>query len=243
MSTYKNLSHHNHSQKNDSLPLYRPLDEMVGESLKHKNILIGVVASILALTIGYVGFTSYQSNLREKSSLLLKENPKAVLEKYPDSNAATVARVKLGAEAMEKKQWDEALTYYQVLSEKKSIPSLVRIASRQNLALAYLNKGEKEMALQTLEKAALEPDNVHADYTRLLIAHVWEAKGNQAKADEIYKQLSEGAISNEIKEEAKSHLKPQDSAISQTVNETKTDTKTKAANKSDVKKVKKKSSK
>ena len=211
---------------------------MVGESLKHKNILIGAVALVLAITLSYVGFTSYQNNIREKSALLLKDNPKSVLEKYPNSDAAVIARVKLAAEAMEKGQWDEAVTYYLSLSEKKSISAMIRISSAQNLALAYLNKGEKEFALQTLEKTALDPENVHQDYTKLLIAHVWESKGDQVKADEIYKQLSEGAVSNEIKEEAKSHLKTQDIPADPSVQVVKPEVK--AVSKGEVKKESKK---
>ena len=206
MSNYQKLSHY-HKSDTLKLPLYRPLDDLVDESMKHKRTVVSIVIVVFSITFIYLGMSYYQSRYQEKAADLLQRDPKAVLAQYPRSDAAVLAGVKLGEAALKNSQWDDAIFYYKLLSEKKSIPAIVRVGASQNLALAYLNKGEKEIALQTLLKIEADPENIQQDYTKLLEAHVWEAKGDEAKAQTLYQQISEGAVSNEIKEEAKARLK------------------------------------
>ncbi|QQR80549.1 MAG: hypothetical protein IPJ69_14880 [Deltaproteobacteria bacterium] len=208
MSTYKNLSHHQKDALQNKLPLYRPLDSLVEEGSKHKSKIISSVVVIVVLGLIYSGMAYYQIQYQSKASdLLQKGNTQAVIQQYPKSDAAILAHIKLGEESLKNEKFDEAISHYQFLTEKKSIPPLIKVGASQNLALAYLKKGQNDLALDILKKLSLDPQNIHQDYSKLLEAHVWEVKGDESKSQEIYKQLSEGSVSNEIKEEAKARLK------------------------------------
>ncbi len=209
MSTYKNLSHASHkgTHGNEALPLYRPLDSLVGEGVKHKRTVLSVAVVIVSLALIYLGMNAYQDLYQSKAAEFLKKGePKIVIEKYSRSDAAILAHIKLGEEALKNEKYDDAIRYYEPLSQKKALPAVLRVGASQNLALAYLKKGQADLALDILKKISLDPENAHPDYAKLLEAHVWEVKGDMVKSQEIYKQLSEGAVSNEIKQEAKAHL-------------------------------------
>ncbi len=202
MPTYKNLPKKKESVKN--LPLYRPIDTLV-----HKVWTVRSKLTPFLIVVGlglflFFGYKAYTNHYEEKARILFQsgENEK-VASLYPRSSAAFLARMKLGRKALDDKKYEEAIQWYAPLVNQKSAADIIHISAVQNLALAYLKKGEGQRSVQLLEKISQDPKNVMADYSRLLLARTYETMGDKEKAIQIYKELSEGSATTSIRDEAK----------------------------------------
>jgi tetratricopeptide (TPR) repeat protein len=202
MPLYKRIE--KRRKKGNELPFYRPIDRLFLFLWGRRKTLAPLAAVLLLTLLAYGGLRYYASRYETGASLLLGRGElREAAERYPRSKAAMVARLKLGREAIEGGKYDEAVAWYLPVVEKGAATPLLRSAAFQNLALAYLKKGETDRALEILEKSAADPGNVAPDYARLLLAKVYESKGDGDKALEIYKSLAEGASSGLIRQEAK----------------------------------------
>jgi len=207
MPTYKTLPS---SKKSEELPLYRPIDDLVYSVWKKKDFLLPfVVVAVIAL-LGFVGFKSYVSHYESKASDLFNQGQlEAVIQQYGRSNAARLARMKLGKQALDTKDakdFDKAIQWYGAVAEDQNAPPILKVAAVQNLALAYLKKGDAAKAVSLLDQLSKDPFNRTADYTQLLLAYATEVKGDTDAAKNLYKSLSEGASDAAIKDEAKERL-------------------------------------
>lgn len=203
MPTYKSLPTH----KKEDLPLYRPVDRWVAAAWGKKQVLLPIaVVGVIAL-IAFVGLKSYGSRYEAKASNLLETGQwEAVTREYPRSGAARLARMKLGKQALDAKDYEKAIQWYGAVSENSKAPAILRVAASQNLGLAHLKKGEAAKAVDVLGRAAKDPANRAADYTQLLLARAQEMKGDAEAAKILYQSLSEGASEMAVKEEAKERL-------------------------------------
>jgi tetratricopeptide (TPR) repeat protein len=66
------------------------------------------------------------------------------------------------------------------------------------LARALINEGEKEKALNVLDKAmeVLPPENVPLDYSAIYIPELYYALGAKEKAEDLYDQMAQIAVDN-----------------------------------------------
>ncbi|HSA59050.1 MAG TPA: hypothetical protein VLJ37_05125 [bacterium] len=206
MPTYKQRPH---LRKSDApLPLYRPIDRLAIRAMENRRKLAPILAVAGVLLVLFAGLKAYSSYYQGKASALLNKGELEVLAKdYGRSNAAKVARIRLGKLALDGKEYDRAIDWYAPLASDASAPDLLRIAAGQNLALAYLRKGEAAKAAELLDRTARDPKNANADYTQLLLARAQEVSGNKDQAFAIYHTLSEGAKEPSVKLEAREREK------------------------------------
>ncbi len=203
MPTYKNLPTH----KKEALPFYRPIDHWIATAWEKKEVLLPfAVVGVIAL-IAFVGIRSYGSRYEAKAVHLLETGQwEAVTREYPRSDAARLAYMKLGKQALDAKDYEKAIQWYGPVSENAKAPAILRMAAAQNLALVHLKKGEAAKAVDVLGRAAKDPANRTADYTQLLLARAQEVKGDAEAAKVLYRSLSEGASELAVKNEAKERL-------------------------------------
>lgn len=147
------------------------------------------------------GLKAYSVRYQEKGTMLLAEATQlpagqrvvgyqGLVKKYPRSEAANLARLYLGYEALHQKKYDEAIGWYLPVSQSAADPML-RVSALQNLALAWREKGDPQRAIDYLTKASKDSDNATQDYTQLLLANLYADSGQTEKAKEIYKILAE----------------------------------------------------
>lgn len=206
MPTYKQRPH---VRKSDApLPLYRPIDRLAIRAVENRRRLMPILAAVGFLLAVFAGFKAYSSYYEGKASGLLNKGELEILAKdYGRSNAAKVARIRLGKQALEGKEYDRAIEWYAPLASDASAPDLLRIAAGQNLALAYLKKGEAAKAAEILDRTARDPKNANADYTQLLLARAQEISGDNNRALATYRTLAEGAKEPAVKLEAQERKK------------------------------------
>lgn len=203
MPTYKQLPR----SKNKPLPFYRPIDRLMiwgWEKRKALTPFLGAAVIVLVVLAGMKGYSGYyEAKATEMSD---RGDLEKVVKEYSRSEAARLARARLGKRALETKDYDKAIQWYAPLVEDQAAPVLLRIGAIQNMALAYLKKGDGPKAIELLEKATRERENRTADWSQLLLARVYEVNGQKDQARDIYKNLSEGAAETGIREEAKERL-------------------------------------
>lgn len=205
MPLYKSLPRE--KKKLERLPFYRPIDRLLLEIWNFRKTLALFLVILVILGVGYEGFRLYESHTESQANHLYEKGEwKGVVQQYPRSRSAFVSRLKLGGQALKEGHYDEAIQWYKPAAESSIHPSIFRIAALQNLALAYVEKGDPEQALQTLQQSIVDRENVTPDYSRFLLARVYEIKGEADKATEIYKSLSEGSQGFLIQKEAKERL-------------------------------------
>ena len=112
----------------------------------------------------------------------------------------------LGTRFLQSQKYDEAVQWYTSVSQNAKSPALFRIEALHNLAFVSVKKGDFPKAVSLLEQASTDPKNVTADYSRLLLAKVYEMNDQKEKARGIYSSLSEGTTAPSLREEAKARL-------------------------------------
>lgn len=174
-----------------------------------RRILAPILGLLVVVALGFAGFKGYSSYTGTKASTLLhQEKFQEIVTRYPRSDAALIARMELGRQALKDQKWDEAIGLYRevVQRSRKSVQGLFHINALHNLAFALMEKGDGDQAVASLLQAVGDPGNVLSDYSRLLLARTYEKKGEMDKAKELYKSLSESAQTISLQEEAKERL-------------------------------------
>ena len=205
MPIYKNVP----GKKPESLPFYRPVDKVAFWFWNQRRLMVPIVILTAVTGSAWAGLSSYRSWAEGKAAVILEtDTPEKVVDRYPRSSAARIARIQLGDKALAEEKWDEAIRLFQKVAEDRRSDAFLRITALQNEGLALAKKGEWVQSVAVLEKASKDPDNAMADYSSLLLAHVYALKGDEAESKEIYRILSEGAKLPEVKLYAKSQIEP-----------------------------------
>lgn len=216
MPTYKQRP--KSKKKSENLPLYRPIDRLALVVMENRKKLAPILVTVLIALIAFGGFKLYSAHSESLASdLLNRDQLESVVKDYGRSKAAQVARIKLGKTALDAKDYDRAIAFYGPVAANTSAPSLLKIGAQQNLALAYLKKGDAAKAEDILAQTAKDPQNVSSDYTELLLARTQEIGGHKDKALMIYRTLAEGAKEASVKAEAqerKKWLEPETQPVS-----------------------------
>lgn len=193
------------------------------ETLLTRSLPYFLGAVILLLLLG--GVKVYSSLYRDHAADLLQKGEalegegrlslyREVVKKYPRSEAAMMARLYLGFQALQAGQLDQAhldqvsldqaVEWYDPVSRTHADP-LFRITALHNLALAWDKKGDTAKAITYLKEASADPENAMKDYSQILLAHLYTKTGQNDQAREILKILSESGVA--VKEEAAERLK------------------------------------
>ncbi|HEX5038311.1 MAG TPA: hypothetical protein VFX30_14235 [bacterium] len=207
MPTYKQRPV-SRKERDEKLPLYRPIDGLALQVAENRKKLAPYILLVVVAFALFGVYKAYGAHYESKASGLLERGElETVAKEYGRSKAAQVARVRLGKQAMDAKEYDRAADWYGPVASNASAPALLRITAKQNLALAYLKKGEAAKAVGLLDDASKDPANVSADYTQLLLAYAQETSGHKDKALEIYKTLADGSKEASVKAEAQARTK------------------------------------
>lgn len=183
------------------------------ETLLTRSLPYFLGAVILLLLLGGVKvysslYRDHAANLLQKGEALEGEGRlglyREVVKKYPRSEAAMMARLYLGFQALQAGQLDQAAEWYDPVSHTHADP-LFRITALHNLALVWDKKGDTAKAITYLKEASADPENAMKDYSQILLAHLYTKTGQNDQAREILKILSESGVA--VKEEAAERLK------------------------------------
>lgn len=203
MPVYKQLP----QSKNKPLPFYRPIDRLMIWALENQKALIPFLVAAVAVLAIFAGMKGYSGHYEAKAAEMSDRGDiEKVVKEYSRSEAARLARARLAKRALEAKDYDKAIQWYAPLAEDHAASAILRIGAIQNIALAYLKKGDGPKAVELLEKVSRERENSTADWSQLLLARAYEVNGQKDQARDIYKNLSEGAVETGIRDEAKERL-------------------------------------
>ncbi len=130
MPTYKELSSNKKTQpkKADVLPWYSVPENWFSVATPVAILLLVVIAV-------YGAVKMYRGSVADKSSALVSApgidaaGLEGVVKKYPKSDAAAVARVKLGKQALDQSRWDDAIAWYAPVADDRSSPALLRVTA------------------------------------------------------------------------------------------------------------------
>lgn len=165
------------------------------------------VAAAAVVFFAFIAWSTYRDHREAMASASLESRDyERVIAQYPRSQAALVARLEAGSRKMKEGDLNQAISLLEPVTQKRKVPPLLRIGALQNLALAYIKTGRFDQAVSQLDQAIQDPGNPAQDYSRLLLARVWEMKGDGDKAAALYKTLSEGTPAPQIQQEAKERL-------------------------------------
>ncbi len=202
MALYKQLPQK--KEKAADLPFYRPIDRLFLMIQEKRGMLAPFLVTAAILVLLYGGFRFYSQNYEAKASgLFNQEKLEEVTRELPRSRVASVARVKLGSQALEVGQWDKAVQWLEPVTQDSQVSPLLKIVALQNLALSRLKQGSPQKAIELLNRAAKDPQNAASDYSSLLLAQVYEENGDLDRAKEIYKTLAGGSKIYGVQNEAK----------------------------------------
>lgn len=205
MPTWKQLP--KNKAKRDHLPFYRPVDRWFLSLWKFRREILPFAIAFLVLGLAYGGFKFYRTHYESRASgLLAAGEPSRVVAEFPRSDAALMARMELGTKSLQEGKYDEAIQWYQAVSERSKGSGILQISALHNRALAHVKKGEVEKAVPILEEAVQDPENPASDYSRLLLARTYEIKGDGEKALDLYKALTDGTKAPSVQQEAKERM-------------------------------------
>ncbi|MBI3540677.1 MAG: hypothetical protein HY073_00790, partial [Deltaproteobacteria bacterium] len=126
MALYKNLPHSR--KKTEELPFYRPIDRVVDFLWENREKLFPYLVAVLVLLVVYGGYRLYGLRYESSASQMLEQGDlEGAVQKYPRANASQIARLKLGRKALEAKQYEEAIRWYQALADPHTNNSLYRV--------------------------------------------------------------------------------------------------------------------
>ena len=150
MPTYKQLP--KGKKKAKDLPLYRPIDRLVlGIWSKRKSLMPAVVVGLVLFLI-YGGLRIY------------------AVRSERETRAAHLSRLKSAKKALDEKNYDGAIEELLPVTQGRWAEPILKVNALQNLAFAYLKKGEFGRAVEILDRAVQDPANAAPDYSRLLLA-------------------------------------------------------------------------
>ncbi|GAB4534859.1 MAG: hypothetical protein Fur0020_01820 [Thermodesulfovibrionia bacterium] len=188
------------------------LTQVIEYIKERKRVFIPALAIILAIVILSLSAIYYNSSLKEKAYKIeieaynyyygtnLKENIpederwKKALELYKKSvetKPSPTALFYLGNCYYNLSDYTKAIEEYERFikrfgGEKELLPIVY-----QKLSSAYLNKGDKDNALSTINRLAELDNGMFKDTALMLEARYYEKTGNNDKAKERYKEITE----------------------------------------------------
>jgi tetratricopeptide (TPR) repeat protein len=184
--------------------------EIVDRLQKNKNIVIGVIAALVLLVGGWVGYSYYKKTQdQEAQSLMfpavyhfetdslkkalngdgLHEGLVAIADDYGMTKAGNLANFYTGVAHLKEGKYDEAINY---LKDFKSSDLLVQARAYSLIGDAYMEKGQTGEAISYYEKAAnYEPNEFFTPQYLSKLAIAQEANKNYEAAIQTYNKIIE----------------------------------------------------
>jgi tetratricopeptide (TPR) repeat protein len=163
--------------------------------------VIWVGSGIILLSILYFGYSAYQnrqerlahesyfSSLEGTDSEQKLKKLEQLIRDYPRTNAAYAARVTTGHLYYQKKDFSQAVSAYQSALIKGKFPPAFKNLILENLAYAYEQKGDLQMAAKTFSEIGQGTDNLLKEDALLSLARVYQKMGKKAEAKTAYQDF------------------------------------------------------
>lgn len=129
-------------------------------------------------------------NAKERAKAAL-EKLEAVVEKYPKSDVARLARLYIGNSQMTLEDADKAIAAYAAYLGAGPKEQHLRALALENLGYAYERKKDWAKAIEAFEQ--LSREKAFAERGFYHAARVYAQKGDRAKAKELYQKALEKA--------------------------------------------------
>lgn len=159
----------------------------------YKSFILGTAAFLIIILISFIGYVSHQHTEKTKAEELFEqastpEKWQEVATQYPKSPQAAQALMRLAADAREKKQWNEAATFYQQLS--LSLPKNP-FAPAAELAAAecWEAEGKMDKAQQAYLQITQNPQHPFFGAASVGLARLYQAEGNISRAKQTLKEF------------------------------------------------------
>lgn len=117
------------------------------------------------------------------------EKLKEISASYSRTPAGQRAMIMLGDVFMEKKDYDGAIEQFKKLSGRSRNHPMLMIAALHRCAEALAKKGDAALAAEMYLKAAANPHNLIASWSRYRAALSLEAAGDVSRAAGLYRQV------------------------------------------------------
>lgn len=131
-----------------------------------------------------------------------------ILDKYPRSKAAPLAKYYIGNCYLELKEIDKALdTYWGFVDNYSKRGAKLLPLVYQRMGYAYILKGNKDKAIEAFNKILSLPEASNNDQALYELGNIYERSGDKAKAleyfDRIAKEFPESPLASEVQPKIK----------------------------------------
>lgn len=176
---------------------------------KNQNILLGVVAVIVLIIVGYIGFNRYIIEPREQEakaemfmaeryfeqdSLQLAINGDGthlgfidIISDYRMTKSANLAKYYTGVAYLNLGEYDNAIEYLSKFRRKDQILGAMALGAMGD---AYLAMGDQDKAINHYKKAvSYKPNRLTTPAFSMKLGMVYELAGEYQKAIEVYEDV------------------------------------------------------
>ncbi|MFH1066466.1 MAG: tetratricopeptide repeat protein [bacterium] len=160
---------------------------------KYKFIVLGVTALFAIALIFAIGHINRRRAEKIKAAELYAqasttEKWQEVVDKYPKSSEAAQSLLRLAADAQEKKQWDQAVSFYRQLFQ--SFPQHPLASAAELAAASCLEAGGKmDEARQTYFQITQNAQHPFFGAASIGLARLYQAQGNIPRARQVLKEF------------------------------------------------------
>lgn len=167
----------------------------------HSRSVIGIGGGVVLLLLLYFGYSSYEQRqerqAREKYySAQEITDPgeqlrklEEVLQQYPRTHHAHLARIAAGHLYFQKKDYTRAVASYQSALDRGKFPPDVRSLILENIAYAYEQKGDLERAASVFSRLSGEEAAPVKEEALLHLARVYQKMGKTQEAKAAYQNF------------------------------------------------------
>jgi predicted negative regulator of RcsB-dependent stress response len=201
--------------------------EIIQKLQRNRNVLIGVVAAVMLLIGGWIGYNYYKQNKNEEAQAYMfpavyhfeadslnkalkgdgiNDGLETIADNYSMTDAGNLAQFYAGVAYLKQGQFDNAINY---LKDFKSSDLLLQARAHVLVGDAYMEKGQTNEAISYYEKAAnYKPNAFFTPQYLMKLALAQEVSNSNSAAittyDRIINEYSNSAeITNAKKYKAK----------------------------------------
>ncbi|MBW1911747.1 MAG: tetratricopeptide repeat protein [Deltaproteobacteria bacterium] len=163
-----------------------------------------------AYNIAYYAMQKIMGPDMDKTELQKAEEQfQQVIDKYGSSKAGKLALPEMAYIKFLRKQYDEAISMYREFLGKLSDNDPYQSLARMALAVCYEEKGDFEMAIQTLEQITSGPDDFFKEQSMLNLARVLRLANKTERSNTLIKEFIERYQNSPFLPMAKTYLNNQ----------------------------------
>lgn len=178
--------------------------------------VIGILVLVVLVFIAWGGAIYYQNYREGKAAALYSALPEqgklrrqgleSIARDYPKTGVGAYAAFQLGRDDYEQKNYDQALKWYQPLTELQGPQAMIGVMSQNNVAMIYEAQGEWKQALEIYRQTAAEADNVAKPYAYYNMGRVAQNMGDREEAHHWFQMALEEGTGTPVADRARDRL-------------------------------------